>query len=307
MLIKLTNKTTNVSVSFLEREDIKNQYGSVDNLVCYPNFVNENLTFRFWNAAGFFDNPVVNPFATSGVNEDGVNFKGNHFDPKQLSFAFENVFSISGNNTIGLSPNNILMSLILIKNDILQVDVTTNGEVFTQDFFVNENTSLENGVIGLTSASSGVGIYWKNGYFNNEFLYYSYGAPKIDMNLPQIIIGETFEVNTITQITSTAASPKFTFYWSTLGTWEKIILTNTTNGQNFTYEPFDNTFNAIIVDSSNLTVTNENGVNLFGNFLGDFINLDVGLNVLEWQVIGENVPQDMKLTISYEKLLGGIQ
>lgn len=129
----------------------------------YGKFVNderlENETQRYIlvNYSGFYDNNKIVSWTRNGIAVNGQVFKTNNFDNKTIQWNFIN--ATHGNTKDGSSAN-FLNSILMSKNTPLTVNVYTNENMFTQEFYSSEETSTENGTIQLISAKDGDGIYW---------------------------------------------------------------------------------------------------------------------------------------------------
>lgn len=129
----------------------------------YGKFVNgerlENETQRYIlvNYSGFYDNNKIVSWTRNGIAVNGQVFKTNNFENKTIQWNFIN--ATYGNTKDGSSAN-FLNSILMSKNTPLTVNVYTNENMFTQEFYSSEETSTENGTIQLISATDGDGIYW---------------------------------------------------------------------------------------------------------------------------------------------------
>ena len=314
MLLELTNETKNMSLFFADDTDIWAQFDYTKTLPhCYPEFVQKYKTFKAYNYAGFFNNPEISSFSTNGVNENGENFKANSFGAQIVSWEFKNVFT-KGENI--LSPNNELIILLLNKNDVLNLNVYTNNQVFTNEFYVGSNTFVENGVIELISAKSGDGIYWKSSEISETYFWFNRDQPYIVKNLPQVLLTEIEYPLQNTHISFAQTEAILQFGGSVeLGSWDGIKVTNLNNGKTFTYIN-NNNDSFIIVNGIDLTVVNSFGENRLSNFTGDFIIFESGNNVVEWvhtkneisyYEASVDLPQDFKLSLKETSLYPTIQ
>lgn len=129
----------------------------------YGKFINDERTktetqrYILVNYSGFYDNNKIVSWTRNGIAVNGQVFKTNNFENKTIQWNFIN--AVYGNNQDGSSAN-FLNSVLMSKNTPLKVNVYTNENVFSQDFYPSEETSTENGTIQLISAYDGDGIYW---------------------------------------------------------------------------------------------------------------------------------------------------
>lgn len=314
MLIKITNENNGLSFDFMDNSDYAKLYGQDKTLLsCYDKFVNQSNSFIMLSSSGFFNNPIVTPFAIRGVNEDGINFKANSFSSKVITINFKNVF-VNINNPLGFSPNNLLNSLLLNKNDILKVEVFTSL-TFSNTFFVTEETETEQGLIVLESAMGGENIYWKGDLGIVKKNFFSLFNSYITKNLPQILLNKKKYPFVFPIISQVSTSVKFKIGGSkTTGKWESIKVENTQTGKSFTYSN-DSNAEYVIVNSENLTVTDEFGNDTSFNFSGDFIFLDGGSNFIKWTVndnenyeeTSKYLPLNFSLEAEYTKYYSSIE
>lgn len=319
MQIKLTNLTNNLSVTFLEKNDISNFFGYEKTLLKnYDKFVNDTNIFLADSLTGFFGNPDVIPYTERGIKQNGNDFKTEYIDARVISWNFKNVFVNLG-GLYQMSPNNYLNTLVLTLDDTILVEVTTDI-TYVANFHFTEETDTETGVIVMES-SDAESVFWKTGIFYDKFEVF---APRktnsyIIKNLPKFLIEENTE-NIYPfnfEIVSSSFVPATIKIGSNLGNnWESVSITNLLNGDNFVYNNTVEYDKNITVDAANLDVFNENNQDRTSNITGTpYINMGVGLNVLEITINGnsdylsatENLPLDFFVEVSFTNLVGGIE
>lgn len=117
----------------------------------------DNIDYILNNYSGFFDNNKIVSWTRNGIAVNGEMFKTNNFQNKTIQWNFIPAFY--GTVKDGSSAN-FLNSILMSKNTPLTINVYTAENVFTQDFYVGEETSTESGAIQMISAYDGDGIYW---------------------------------------------------------------------------------------------------------------------------------------------------
>lgn len=164
MIIEIVNKLNNRKARFYELGNWQQQvnpFGYSIKPHCYQQIVfdtqdNEVVNYLLFNYSGFFGNNTINNWTRNGIAVNGEVFKTNNFQNKTIQWNFRPSFM----GSIEKSPQNFLNSILMSKNTPLTVNVYTNQNMFTQDFYATEQTETETGLIQLISAYDGDGIYW---------------------------------------------------------------------------------------------------------------------------------------------------
>lgn len=311
MMVTITNEDLGLSAIFMEDGDIRTFLG-YDKLygVCYEKLVHDRFIFKMNSPAGFFENHAPSVYTVKGVNEDGEIFKSNSFLPKTISFQFKNVFTAEGRS---LSPNQKLQWLLENKNGVLRVDVETSNR-FHQYFYLTDGTSLEAGVIELTTANSGRGMYWVVPGLTYKFYFFEMGGNAyIPKELPQTLLKTIVYPFRFDLLATIQTRPVITINTS-YATALKTTIKNTSTGEalHYTNTNLDTT---IIIDCDNFTVTNQNGQDRTINLTGDWLLLKAGVNKCEWlvddkteleQPYPNNISQDYCIEFEYENVVGSI-
>jgi hypothetical protein len=259
---------------------------------------------------GFLGNNIANPYAERGSQEDGINFYSNWFSERTISWEFSNVF-INLNNGIA-SPNNILNSLLMEKNDIIRVDVYTS-KWYYQDFYVTENTNTEVGVIELKGAY-GNEIFWNSDNVDQTYFFDFYGSKRkyITKNLPQVLLTKEDYPLLKKYFTNQKTSTSIQAGGNNTGTWDSLEITNLTNGDNM---KITNNFNGRYLNVDEVgTATNQNGEIRSGCVTGS-IHLENGINDIifkindqeDYIVAQENLPLDFNFSFSYTGKYSGVE
>lgn len=322
MKIILTNEINGYKVTFLEKPDFVNFYGYENTLFLkYDTFVNNSKTFLMSNHAGFYGNNVVNPTFTRGVNEDGENFKANFFGARQIGFEFQNVFSRIEGVFPPISPNNYLNTLLMAKNDVIKVEVETNGGIFSNYFSVLSETSTEGGVIQMQSAYGGTGIFWETIQEQKKIFWFNLQEQNnyndleglVDKILPRLLDRKAYPFK-FYLFTQAIVSPIFKVGGNKTGFFENIHFKNVTTNEVFSFE---NSYKDLYItfDFENNKVFNENGISRFENFTGSLdFNLINGNNEIEVYTgdgldlveDSKNLPLNFNISVAYKQLVNSI-
>ena len=164
MIIEVVNNLNNRKARFYELGDWQqkvNPNGYSIKPHCYQQVVfdtqdNEAVNYLLFNYSGFSGNNVIKSWTRNGIAVNGQVFKTNNFENKTIQWNFRPSFL----GSIEKSPMNFLNSVLMSKNTPLTVNVYTQKNMFTQDFYATEQTETETGLIQLISAYDGDGIYW---------------------------------------------------------------------------------------------------------------------------------------------------
>lgn len=164
MIIEIVNKLNDRKARFYELGDwqrIVNPNGYSIKPHCYQQVVydtqdTEVVNYLLFNYSGFFGNNVITSWTRNGIAVNGEVFKTNNFANKTIQWNFRPSFI----GSLEKSPQNFLNSVLMSKNTPLTVNVYTDRNMFTQDFYATEQTETETGLIQLISAYDGDGIYW---------------------------------------------------------------------------------------------------------------------------------------------------
>jgi hypothetical protein len=310
MRVVLTNNSKNITVTFQDHSEFIRDHDYILYDRCYAESVNNDLTFKAVNWVGFLGNNIANPYAERGSQEDGINFYSNWFSERTISWEFSNVF-INLNNGIA-SPNNILNSLLMEKNDIIRVDVYTS-KWYYQDFYVTENTNTEVGVIELKGAY-GNEIFWNSDNVDQTYFFDFYGSKRkyITKNLPQVLLTKEDYPLLKKYFTNQKTSTSIQAGGNNTGTWDSLEITNLTNGDNM---KITNNFNDRYLNVDEVgTATNQNGEIRSGCVTGS-IHLENGINDIifkindqeDYIVAQENLPLDFNFSFSYTGKYSGVE
>lgn len=164
MIIEIVNKINDRKARFYELGDwqrIVNPNGYSIKPHCYQQVVydtqdTEVVNYLLFNYSGFYGNNVITSWTRNGIAVNGEVFKTNNFANKTIQWNFRPSFI----GSLEKSPQNFLNSVLMSKNTPLTVNVYTDRNIFTQDFYATEQTETETGLIQLISAYDGDGIYW---------------------------------------------------------------------------------------------------------------------------------------------------
>ena len=284
MKVVLISDKKNLTSVFQDHSEIEREFG-FKTLIgdCYFNFVNENLHFKAANWVGFLGNNTINPYHDRGSQEDGTNFYSNYFTERTISWEFTNVFTKTEEALA--SPNNLLNALLMEKNDIIRVECYASKKYY-QDFFVTPNTDTEIGVIELKGAY-GDQIYWN---FDEKIFkyFFNYDEEKfyVTKTLPKNLLYKQSYPFQVKKFNNGESDLLIKIGGSkTTGTWSKIKIYNSIDGDEFT---FNNTFldDYITFDTEKKSVTNSAGIDRSSGFVGDFLKMKNGINVLNFIVNG---------------------
>lgn len=164
MIIEITNNLNNRKARFYDLTDWQryvNPNGYSIKPLCYQQVVfdtqdTEVVNYLLFNYSGFFGNNTITSWTRNGIAVNGEVFKTNNFANKTIQWNFRPSFK----GSVEKSPQNFLNSVLMSKNAPLTVNVYTDNNMFTQDFYATEQTETETGLIQMISAYDGDGIYW---------------------------------------------------------------------------------------------------------------------------------------------------
>lgn len=164
MIIEIVNNLNNRKARFYDLSEWQkyvNPNGYSIKPHCYQQVVfdtqdSEIVNYLLFNYSGFFGNNTITSWTRNGIAVNGEVFKTNNFANKTIQWNFRPSFI--GN--VEKSPQNFLNSVLMSKNAPLTVNVYTDRNMFTQDFYATEQTETETGLIQMISAYDGDGIYW---------------------------------------------------------------------------------------------------------------------------------------------------
>lgn len=262
------------------------------------------------NYSGFFDNNKISSWLKNGIGENGQVFKTNNFDNMLIQWNFIPAFKGTKEK---ISSANFLNSVLMSKNTPLTVNVYTSNNIFSQDFYVGEETSTENGAIQMISAYDGDGIYWhdekptivtatKYVNDNNEDSY-----PYIVKDLPYIPLwkheNQNLDGNQLRLVVEVANETSIIKI--KLGcdgsSWNRIILENKLNKEKTTItNKYSDRY--LILEPQAKKVYNESGTSRLDCLSGVFPTLDSGRNEFIITIddgANKDIPDDFISSITY--------
>lgn len=320
MIVTIKNQASNSVATFMDSMTYANMYGQEATLPLfgYGQNVIRTKTFIMNNAAGFWGNPVITSSAVKGINEDGLTFQGSSHDGFIYSWEFTPSFDLDPINYI--TPVEYLNSVIFNKNGLITITVSTDTGTYTNDVYTLDACNTELGVLAFHTALPGEGSFWSRGMVRYTWYLYGNGDPYIPKDFavrPYIFdIPEypyEFSLDSLAEV-----SPIWTINNGVLpgDIFNNITITNVTTGESMTYNNLLDQDTKIIIDTIELTVINQNGIDRSGNFNGDFVRLINGTNNYTVHINDFTshedaerslLPRDFHIDVDREILTWGIQ
>lgn len=289
----------------------------------YGECVNQNDYYYILNNySGFYENNPIENFFKTGINENGEVFKTNNFGNKLLNFNFTPAFNKHHHQLT--SAANYLNSVLQNKNKPLLLRVDTGNMVFQMEVVSTDQTATESGVIQLTSAKDGDGIYWTTDEDVNHGITGDCGDDlDLSVQQPEPYITKLLEYIPLNKgVTSDIPSAVIDVLVDTsiiqievgdiYGSWNKIILTNHLTGQRMELtNKYGDDF--LIITPTTKEITNKRGDNrldCFNTSTGEFLTLGNGTNVIDFEIYDASGNllnnYNSKLNISYKQLFTAI-
>lgn len=313
MRVLISDQTTGLGFTFYEATDFDSVFGYDARLVAgYDKTVTENNAFLLLGHSGFFGNLIQNPSSKVGISQKGETFGGSRLSARTIVMNFQNALApnMDGTSTV-LNELNFLLEII---DRPLRVDVFGSDKVFTNYFYVRSETDTESGIIQLTSANTGQGVYWSAGAIEIKKRFFASGINYVAKDFPAPLLGGLNYPLELDYRANGASKPVIQFGCSKeRGTWNSV--TFELNGITVHYDNANNDA-YITVDTDAQTCVNGNGINRISNLtLSNWPEISAGNNNLVafvngsivWQVAEKYLGQDMFFSISFERLTSGVE
>lgn len=320
MIVTIKNQATNSMATFMDSLTYARTYGQETTLPLfgYGSNVIRTKTFIMNNPAGFWGNSVITSSAVKGINEDGLTFQGNSHDGFIYSWEFTPSFDLDPINYI--TPVEYLNSVIFNKNGLLTITVSTNVGTYTNDVYTLDASNTERGVLAFHTALPGEGSFWSRGMVKFTWHLFESGSPYVPKNFAErpLIFDipdypYEFSLDSLAEV-----SPIWTIHNGTLPgeKFDTITITNTTTGEFMTYDNSLDQDTIITINTIELTVSNQNGIDKSGNFSGDFVRIINGTNNYTVEINdftshsdaeASLLPRDFHIDVDREILTWGVQ
>lgn len=307
MIVTLKGTISNIEVSFLDHENFVYIYGYKNLNSCYSCNTINTLNFKATNFAGFWDNLKPTPMTDTGAGEKGSVFRGSKFSERLITWNFTPVVQNSKGN---VSPQTLLNSLIN-SGEVVEVLVDNKYKGY---FYFLTDTSSESGIISMATADINYGTYWNSGSFSKKWYFYE-ANPYIPKQLPQILLSEDYYPMQINFFSEAPQTPVIKIGGALSGEWLSFKLDV---GYILSYDNSINKDDYIIIDTENLTIINQNGVDRSDQIIvpagnTKFPKIKVGYNnwlatVNDTEIYSEliDIPNDTRVEVTYEELSSSI-
>lgn len=314
MYVKISDATTGLTAAFYEALDFYTTFGYESSLTsCYDNHMANYNAHLMHSHAGFFGNLAQNPTSAVGISENGQTFIGSRLSARTITMNYKPSLAMTSDG-FG-SVINQLNALMEITDRPLRVDVYGSTKVFTNYFSVDPETDTESGIIQMTSAETGQGVYWSAGAIQVTRRFFEQGINYVAKDFPAPIIQELAYPMQLSYISVASAQPVFRFGCNPLqGKWDTMSIT--LNGVTLVYDNTVDNDEWIEIDTEALTVVNQAGTNRLDNLtVSTWPTIQAGINELNAQLNGTDnwddaqqwLGQDMYLIISFERLTSGVE
>lgn len=308
MIVQLRTTTSNLIATFMDHKTFVYNYGYKNYNSCYACNTINTLNFKATNFAGFWDNLKPNPETDKGVGEIGSVWRGSSFDERLITWNFTPIINNSPNS---ISPQSYLNAMINT-NEVVEVIVDNN---FKGYFYFLNDTTTEGGVISMATTDVNNGVFWSGGTTTKSW-YFLETNPYIPKTLPQVLLNPDIYPLVIEIFSEARQVPKIKIGGKLHGIWESFNFE--TSEQTLFYDNTINQDDYIIINSVDLTIINENGIDRSGEVTllegtSKFPLINVNFNHWEVYLNGTtnfeeltNIPTDMRVEVTYEELFSAI-
>lgn len=313
MYIRISDESTGLEAWLYESDDFYYKYGYEASLVAgYPSHIANGGGYFLHSHSGFFGNIAQNPTAEVGVSQNGQDFTGSQLSARTITMNFKNslAFLIGGTGT----AMNKLNALCEITDRSVRVDVYGTEKVFTNYFSFDAETDTEGGIIQMTSAEGGEGVYWSAGSIDVMARFFEQGINYVAKDFPAPLLRELDYPMQFSYFSVANAAPIIKVGCNPLqGFWEhaKIELNGVViEYDNAAHDEFIN------IDTGALTCRNQDGDNVLDNLtVTTWPQVMAGNNVMRvtlngtenWDEAERYLGQDMYIEVIFERLTSGVE
>lgn len=313
MYVKVSDDVTGLTASFYEATDFYYQFGYEASLTAgYGPHISANDAYFMNSHSGFYGNLEQNPYSVVGISENGEMFVGSQLSARTITMNYTPSLAFKNDNIS--NAMNRLNALLEITDRALRVDVYGTEKIFTNYFYVDQETDSEAGLLQMTTADTGQGVYWSAGAIDITNRFFEQGINYVAKDFPAPIIEELAYPMKLQYMAVANANPIFKFGCNKLqGKWQSIKVT--LNDNTIVYDNSDNDAE-ITIDTDALTCVNQDGVNKLGNLDVDtWPTIRAGMNTLSAQINGTDdwdqaqqwLGQDAYVEIQFERLTSGVE
>ncbi|RPJ25954.1 MAG: hypothetical protein EHM25_02760 [Nitrosopumilales archaeon] len=306
MIVELFNESNGLSAIFMTHSEYVSKYGYPSLLSNYCVMEGELPIIPMNAHSGFTANNPSRTQTNAGLGANGSVLQAFSLAEKIVSMEFTNYYTEL--DARGVSVNQYLSILLGDAFSTSEIKVIVNNK-YTNYFYSSENTNTEGRIIELISSRQGEEALWLSEFQSSTFYANELYNPYIPKLMPSnLLIGSKVYPFMLEFVALSTAKPRIKVGASMLGTWDYVEIRDLTNNQ---YVNINNTIyqdNFITIDSDELTVINESGVDRSDIVTGDiFLVFSGGINKLEWTLNNtteyhdlQYIPQDMQLGVSFD-------